>query len=136
MSTDFEPANDLERTLVAAQQGRLPVASFMDKLIASQVLVLFDREPVADGKRDESAIPMILTNQAGQPVLAVFTAPERASDWSRREPRFQTGLLTDFAWLLRGISPQLGVVVNPGLKEGLEMPASGVAQLKARAQRQ
>lgn len=136
MNLAFEPANDLERALLQAQRGQLPVVSFMDKLLASQVFVLLDKEPGPSGKWDNSASPMVLTNQEGKPVMAMFTAPERSTEWPKREPRFTHGLLTDFAWLLRGLAPGVGLVINPGLSAGLEMPASGVAQLKQRAHRQ
>ena len=135
MTAAFEPANELEHALVKARQGELPVVSFMDKLLASQVFVLLDKAPAADGKWDNGISPMVLRNQDGNPVMAMFTAPERSTEWPKREPRFQHGLLTDFAWLLRGLQPGVGLVINPGLAAGLEMPASGVAQLKQRAQR-
>jgi [ribosomal protein S5]-alanine N-acetyltransferase len=127
----FAPANDLEKALIAAQHGRMPMLEFMDALIRSNVVVLVDREPTQG-----EATPMALTNQAGEPVLAVFTAAQRCGEWTRREPQFGVVLHTEFRSLLQGMAPGVGLVVNPGLKEGLEMPAAGVAQLQARARRQ
>ncbi len=132
----FEPLNELEVALLAARKGQLPVLGFMDKLLRSQVAVLVDKDPGSGGQWDNSVAPMVLTNQTGDPVLAVFTAMKRSAQWPDKDPRFRHALLTDFAWLLRGMAPDLGLVINPGLETGLEMPASGVAQLKSRGQRQ
>ncbi|MBS0208472.1 MAG: SseB family protein [Planctomycetes bacterium] len=132
MTADFDPLNELENALVAAQEGRLPVVSFIDKLLASKVALLLQNDPGPTW--DNSTAPLILTNDAGHPVIAVFTALERSLEWTKREPKFTFALLTDFVWVLRGISAGVGLVLNPGLPTGLEMPASGVAQLKVRAQ--
>ena len=105
----------------------------MQTLVASKVFVLLDKEIGPNGVWDNSASPMVLTNAQGAPVLAMFTAPERSSEWAKHQPRFAFGLLTDFAWLLKGIAPNVGVVVNPGLSVGLEIQPSAVAGLRSQA---
>jgi len=75
----------------------------------------------------------VLMNSAGTPVLAMFTAPERSGEWPKRQPRFRFGLLTDFAWLLKGITLNVGIVINPGLSVGLEMRPSTVGELRTQA---
>jgi hypothetical protein len=133
MSQLFEPANDLERALVAAQLGELPVPAFMQTLLMSKVFVLIDKEIGPSGVWDNSASPMVLSNAQGTPILAMFTAPERSGDWPERQPRFAFGLFTDFAWLLKGVAPNVGVVINPGLSVGLEIQPPTVAQLRVQA---
>lgn len=133
MSIEFEPVNDLERALVAAQNGQLPFDGFAERLLASKVFVLLDRGLAPGGELDVDALPMVLTSQAGNRVLAIFTAAERSSDWPMRYPRFSYGLLVEFSWLLRGVAPGVGIVLNPGSQAGFEMPASGVQQLKEHA---
>jgi hypothetical protein len=133
MNQSFEPSNDLERALVAAQKGQLPVPAFMQTLLTSKVFVLVDKEIGAGGAWDNSASPMVLSDSKGAPFLAMFTAPERSGEWPKRQPRFGFGLLTDFSWLLKGIAPNVGVVINPGLTVGLEMQPSTVAQLRAQS---
>ncbi|HQS57021.1 MAG TPA: SseB family protein [Gallionellaceae bacterium] len=130
MNQIFEPSNDLERALVAAKQGHLPVPAFMQALLSSKVFVLIDKDIGPNGIWDNSATPMVLLNSEGAPVLAMFTAPDRTGEWAKQQPRFSFGLLTDFAWLLKGIGSNVGVVINPGLSVGLEMQPSAVAQLK------
>ena len=133
MNQLFEPSNELERALVSAQQGELPLPTFMQMLLASKVFVLLDKEIGPSGAWDNSASPMVLSNAQGAAVLAMFTAPERSGEWPKRQSHFAFGLLTDFAWLLKGIAPNVGVVINPGLSVGLEIQPSTVAQLRAQA---
>ena len=135
MSSEFEPGNELEQALVAARSGERTVVSFMDKLLESQIFVLVNKDLGPSGRWDESVIPMALSNQDGESVLAVFTAPERATPWAKREPLFGFGVLVNFTWLLKNIPAGVGLVVNPGHRVGLEMPAAGVKDLLARTRR-
>jgi hypothetical protein len=130
----FEPNNELERSLMEAQAGRLPVSELMHAFLSSQVFVLLDKEPSSNGTWDDSVSPMVLNNATGSPLLAVFTSPERSSPWPIQLPQFAFGLLTNFQWLLRGIAPNIGIVVNPGLSVGMEIPSTGVQQLRAESQ--
>lgn len=125
----FEPLNELESALVQAQAGSLSVPDFLGKLSTSQVFVLLDKDPGPSGLWDNSAAPMVLSNSAGAPVLALFTAPARSDGWPAQIPRFSFGLLTDFGWLLRGIAKGVGIVVNPGHSVGLELSPERVAKL-------
>jgi len=129
----FEPSNDLEHALLQAQEGRLAVSALMKTLLASKVFVLIDKELGPSGVWDNSVSPMVLSNVAGGPVLAVFTAPERSAEWPKNYPQYKFGLLTDFRWLLKGIATGVGVAINPGSPVSLEMPAAGVEQLKTEA---
>jgi hypothetical protein len=129
----FEAVNSLEAALLQAQAGALPTDDFLKVLAESQVFMLIDRDIGPTGIWDNSAEPMILSNAAGAPVLALFTAPERSTQWPSRLPKYQFGMLTDFHWLLRGVAPNVGVVVNPGSTVGLEISPSRVAELRARA---
>jgi len=130
---EFKPLNDLEVALTQAQAGKLSMPEFFGKLTISQVFMLLDKEIGDSGAWDNSATPMVLTNQAGKPVLALFTAPPRAEGWPERVPHFSYGLLTDFTWLLRGVQPDVGIVINPGLPVGCELSAERVAELATNA---
>jgi hypothetical protein len=118
---------------MSAQVGATPIDAFIGSLLASQVFVLLDKDPGPSRNWDNSASPLVLHNQSGVPMLAVFTAPERSTGWPERIPGYTFGLLTDFRWLLKGITSGVGLVINPGSSVGLEMPATGVARLKAEA---
>jgi hypothetical protein len=77
----FEPLNDLESALIQAQAGNLSAMDFLGKLSKSKVFVLLDKELPPSGLRDNSASLLVLSNIAGTPVLALFTAPERSEGW-------------------------------------------------------
>ena len=127
----FVPANDLETALVDAQKGQRSVPEFFGALLRSQVYLLLDKEIGPDGQLDPSINPCVLSNAAGAPMLAAFTAPERASGWAERLPQFAHGVLVSFPWVLLRLGPQVGVVLNPEGKVGVEIGADALAQLKA-----
>ncbi len=129
----FDPLNDLEQLFQQAQEGEIPVEAFMDSLLASQVFVLIDKDLGDSGEWDPAATPMTLSNAAGVPLLAMFTAAERAVEWPQHYPQFAYGVFADFLWLLELIAPEVGLVINPGCSVGLEMPPETVAQLRADA---
>ncbi len=127
----FDPLNDLETALLALRDRTLAVDAFMETLLKAQVFILLDRDPGPEDARDHSAAPLLLNNPAGLPVLAVFTAAERALSMSMAFPAYQHGLWTEFRWLLSLVRPGIGLVLNPGTLAGFEMPAEGVARLQA-----
>jgi hypothetical protein len=129
--TEFEPVNELERCLVKAQRSEVPSEAFMALLWKSQVVMLIDKDPGPSGKWDNTASPLVLTNQSNNPVMALFTSPERSTAWAKQVPQFCFGMQTDFNWLIRGVSPGVGIVVNPGLPFGLEITAERVQEMRA-----
>lgn len=125
--------NALELRLVQAQQGETEVPAFLDSLLHEQVFVLIDRPIGEGGQWDEQTTPLVLTSEAGEPMFAVFSAPERAAPWAERVADFEHALQVDFAWLLGGIPEQVGIVFNPGFDIGMEMSPDAVTRLKERA---
>lgn len=130
---DFEPRNDLESALLAAQEGRVPGERFMDTLLAAQVFV-----PVHDPDTPESppshpqrARPLTVVGEDGREALAVFTSPERARPFVAQVEGCSGGLLMDFRALLGGADTELGVVINPGWPVGLEMAPDTLRHLVA-----
>ncbi|MDZ4048422.1 MAG: SseB family protein [Pseudoxanthomonas sp.] len=127
---EFVPANELENTLLLAQQGQGSTPDFLNSFVNSQVFVLLDKDLGPEGQWDPSINLCVLTNAAGGPVVAVFTAPERAIPWSERLPQFQHGLLVSPTWLMQGLGPTVGIVVNPGHKVGVELSPDAIQQMK------
>lgn len=133
MKQPFEPLNDLERALVAALQNQIPVAAFVQRLLSARVHVLTDQDLIHGEAWDRSTPLMVLADAKKTPFLAIFTAPERCAAWTQRETTFGFGLSTDFAGLLQGMAPDLGLVINPGLPAGFELQPATVAQLRSQA---
>ena len=129
----FSPLNPLEEALLQAQLGAAPAADFFSVLLDSQVFVLLDKDIGPDGQWDPSINLCLLTNAAGAPVLAAFSAPERSAPWYPHLPQFQFGLLVSFVWLMQGLGPDAGVVLNPGHGVGVELAPEAIARLRQQA---
>lgn len=130
----FLPKNDLERSMLAAQGG----ADGPEALMAALVAALVEAEvfmPVKDMsarpgvQRKTGAEPLVLNDERGDPVLPLFTSPERADAFVKDFTGFAGGLLTD----LRGIMARWGVdyaiALNPGVSVGVDLPREMVRQL-------
>lgn len=128
--TDFTPLNPLETTLAAAQAGTLPPSQLFAALHGTQVFVLINKQLGPDTPWDEETALLVLNGQAGTPVVAVFSAAERAIDWPAQAPAFRFGLWVEFRWLLGGIAPELGIAINPGAAVGLELAPAMLQQLR------
>lgn len=128
--TPFTPGNPLEKVLLAAQSGAVEPAALFQRMYLSQVFVLLDKQPDPDGKWDKTTSLMVLNNARGEPMMAIFTAPERSQDWPAQAPAFRHGILVDFPWVLKGMAAGVGIVVNPGCSVGVEMSADIVQKLK------
>lgn len=131
MTPSFDPLNDLESALLDAKTGAGSIDTLIDRLQSSQVFLLLDRDPGPEGARDESAQPLLLNNAQGQPVLAMFSAPERSISMTVAWPQYAFGVWVEFRWLMRLVRPGVGLVLNPGAVAGFEMPAEGVQALQA-----
>ena len=126
----FTPANPLEEALLGAQRDEASQNAFIEQLVNAEVGVLLDRPLLADGCWDPEAAPLVLNRPAGFPALAVFTSPERAIAAGIHSDTYQNGKALPFASLLRGVQPELGLVVNPGSPVGFDMKPEDVADLK------
>ncbi|MBD9480963.1 SseB family protein [Pseudoxanthomonas sp. PXM02] len=127
---EFSPTNSLEHALLDAQQGTGSPAAFFDQLLTSQVFVLLDKDIGPEGRWDPSINMCVLTNAAGGPFVAAFTAPERSTPWHEHLPQFGYGLLVSFTWLLQGLGSEVGVVINPGGSVGVELAPEAIGRLK------
>jgi hypothetical protein len=134
MAEHFEPRNDLEQALVAAQEGRISGEEFMRFLLASQVFMpVEDREPIGGFQMSTRANPLSLQSEEGYRVLVLFTSPERARAFILDFPEFKGGLLTEFKWVLERMGQGFGVSLNPGWEFGIDMEPEMVQRLSGQA---
>ncbi|HEX6592581.1 MAG TPA: SseB family protein [Moraxellaceae bacterium] len=125
-----QPLNDIETLLLAVRQGQAGIADLLDTLVDTEVFILLDREPGPDDLLEGRALPLLLSNPQGLPLLAVFTAAERSVPMAVEFPRFGVGMAVVFRELLTVVRPGVGLVMNPGTTLGFEMPAANVAHLR------
>jgi len=74
---------------------------------------------------------LIIEDDEGERVLAVFTSPERAKPVVEHYPGFTGGILTEFSWLLRRIGGGVPIALNPGWEVGMDFDADMISQLIA-----
>ena len=127
----FDPRNDLERQLLAAQEGRMAPDAFMAQLLDAQVFlpVREDDAGIQGFQTSDKAVPLLLDGGEGYQVLVVFTSPERAKGFLADFPGYEGGLLTDFRWILERVGAGIGISLNPGWDVGMDMAPAMVRRL-------
>lgn len=126
----FDPRNDLERQLVAAQEGLVSEEAFMEALLTSQVFMpVRDHDGIKGFQRSTRAVPLTLHSEEGTEVLILFTSPERARDFLNDFPDYKGGLLAEFAWVLERVGTGAGISLNPGWEVGMDLEPGMVQQL-------
>ena len=132
-TTDFTPHNDLEQQLMEVHSGTLEVEDFVARLLNEQVFmpVKDEKHAIAGFQRTTQAEPLVIEDEEGNQVMAVFTSPERAKPSLEYFPDYKGGLLTEFAWVLKKIGGGFPLALNPGWEIGLDFDAEMVASLIA-----
>ena len=123
----------LESKLQAAQQGQCSAPDLFEEMLASQIIVLLDKPIDADGRWDPTAKPLTLNSPNGFAVMAIFTNHEKGMPWVQQAPAHVHALYVDFAWIVRGLAPQVGLVINPGDALGLELQPETAQKLAVAA---
>jgi len=132
MEPNFIPQNDLERHLLAAQEGSLSEEEFMHTLLTAQVFMpIHDKHGIGGLQTSKSAVPLTLDSGAGFDVIVLFTSPDRAKGFVGGYPGYEGGLLAEFTWVLEKMVSGLGLTLNPGWEAGLDMEPDTVQQLQA-----
>jgi hypothetical protein len=130
----FEARNDLERQLMAAQEGSIPGDEFMQGLLGAQLFMPVQEEShgIKGFTATDKARPLTLETEEGGHVIVLFTSPERAKPFVKDYPGFEGGLLADFNWILEKVGSGYGVALNPGWSVGIDMDPEMVDQMAGR----
>lgn len=122
----FRAENDLERALVQAQAGRLAMPEFLDLFGRSDLFVPSGDAVAADGE----GFRPVLFDRDGTDMIACFTAIARIGRHAQTAPYC---LQIEGLAFLRRLTPETGVVVNPGQEVGFELSPAGIARMIAAA---
>ena len=126
----FMPKNDLERSMLAAHDGADGPEALIAALMEAQVFMpVKDTGDAPDFLREARAEPLLLNDQSGDPVLPLFTSPERATTFVKDFPGFADGLLTDLKWIMERWGVDYAIALNPGVSVGVDLPREMVRQL-------
>ena len=87
MSADFKPQNDLERQLIAAQEGQIPPEVFIQTLLGSDVFMpVYEKHQIGGFTTETKADPLKVQSEDGEDVLALSTSAARNRLWHHAEP--------------------------------------------------
>jgi len=130
----FEPRNDVEHRLLAAQEGSIPGDEFMRELLGAQLFMPVQDEAhgIKGFSKNDKAVPLTLESEDGVQVLILFTSPERAKPFLKDFPGYEGGLLAEFKWILERVGKGYGVALNPGWSVGIDMDPEMLDQLAGR----
>ncbi len=132
MSEAFIPQNDLERHLVAAQDGEVPPESFIEVLMGSEVFMpVYEKHQIGGLQMQQTAQPLKLRSEEGEERLVLFTSPERAKAFVKDFPGYGGGLVAEFSWILEKLGVGFAITLNPGLPFGMDFEAQDLAQIAA-----
>lgn len=131
MGEEFEARNELEKSLLAAQEEQISSDDLLNILMNSQVFMpVQDEKPaLLNIQRSTSPQPLVLTAEDSTPILVLFSSPERAKEFIDDYPDFGGGILTEFTRVLEKIGRDFGIALNPGLDVGFDMEPQTVNEL-------
>jgi hypothetical protein len=132
MPVSFAPQNDLERQLIAAQEGQIPPQAFIKTLLGSEVFMpIYEKHQIIGLQTEDKAHPLKIQTDDGGEVLVLFTSPDRSKEFVRDFPGYGGGLVAEFTWILEKLGLGFGIALNPGLEYGMDFEAQDVAQIAA-----
>ena len=112
----------IETLLKAAMDGAVPIRTFMEAFVASEVVLLTGSLVTPDG----SGFDPLLFDKQGTLHVAVFTDPARVGNHAQQAPHQIRWLMLD---VLRRVPGGYGVVINPGTSLGFEISPGGVGEI-------
>ncbi len=129
--SEYAPRNEVERLLIAMNDGGSEPENFARELIAQQIFIPIkdEKHQIAGFQLSTKAQPLVIEDEEGNRVLIAFTAPERARDFIAEFPGHGGGLLTEVSWILRRIGADMGLSINPGQELGFDFDPDMVAML-------
>lgn len=131
MSEPFTPMNEIEKQLLAAQEGRIDGETFMSELMKSELFMpIFEpKSGVENLQTSATAHPLTLEDEEQNQVVVLFTSPERGKAFLQEYPGYEGGLLAEFTWILEKLGSGLGLTINPGWENGFDMSPEMLQQL-------
>ncbi|MEN6662464.1 MAG: SseB family protein [Phycisphaerae bacterium] len=120
----LHPANEVEDAIKLARAGRISIVDFIRILMDSVVCVPSETEVSVD----MAELRPLVVDRGGTAMVAVFTSPSRAAKFGDKASYM---LACKGREVLRRLKENIGLVVNPGFDDGLEISPRGIAEIKA-----
>ncbi len=132
--SDAAPArNELEALLLDFQAGSIAPEEFARRLLDAQVFmpVKDDKHRIAGFQASTQAEPLLVEDDAGNRILVLFSAPDRAQAFLAAYPGHGGGILVEFSWLLRRMGAGIAISINPDRTPGFDLDPEMVAMVAA-----
>lgn len=131
MTEQFTPMNEIEKKLLAAQEGEISGEEFMAELLKSELFmpILEKSSSVDNLQTSHTAHPLTLEDEENNSIIILFTSPDRGKTFLLDHPGYQGGLLAEFTWILEKLGSGHGLSINPGLETGIDMSPEMLQQL-------
>ena len=122
--SELRPRTELERLMALAASGDISKEELLVGLRSSEVVVLI---PAVETPAADALNPMVVQNGENW-FVALFTHADSVPSHFAAE-RSAVAVPADL--ILRGLSPDAGIVVNPGSAGGFEVPARAISAFLA-----
>ena len=122
MPDTFTPENELEILLVRAMNKEISFSQFIEKILE---LEFFIPSATQISKAGSGLSPLIF-DKNGTQMFSVFTALSRVSMYQDKTPYCLRMKVNE---LLKRVPKGHGLVVNPGLSVGFDLPPEGVQRM-------
>lgn len=132
--SDAAPArNELEALLLDFHAGNIVPEEFARRLLDAQVFmpVKDDKHRIAGFQASTQAEPLLVEDDAGNRILVLFSAPDRAQAFLAAYPAHGGGMLVEFSWLLRRMGAGIAISINPDQTPGFDLDPEMVAMVAA-----
>jgi hypothetical protein len=131
MTEQFTPMNEIEKSLLAAQEGRISGEEFMAQLMKSELFMPILEQPsaVSNLQTSHTAHPLTVEDEEKNQIVVLFTSPDRGKAFLQEYPGYGGGLLAEFTWILEKLGSGLGLSINPGWETGIDMSPEMLKQL-------
>ena len=133
MNDTGQTRNELEALLLEFNDGRIEPEEFARRLLDVQVFIPVkdEKHAIAGFQASTRAEPLVVEDAAGNRILVLFSAPDRARDFLAAFPGYGGGMLAEFSWLLRRMGAGIAIAINPEQAPGFDLDPDMVAMVAA-----
>ncbi len=130
--SEAQAKNALEEALISFHAGDTDAGEFVQALMTTRAYVLMNY-PWDEQNRLHPETRLLLVTDGDiqtQPMLALFTTAERASEFSAHAPQFPHAVKVDVPWAVLGVDDGCGIMLNPNSDTAFRIAPDGAAELR------
>jgi len=129
MDSAITPHNEFEQSIIDALAEIISFDQFCEVFMTTQVFIFLDSDLDADPEM-ENFNPLALTSPKGYDALVIFSSQELAESILDQTGDHQYIMVVDTAWIVEGINPGAGLMLNPGTLLAVDIEPQMVEHLQ------